>query len=107
MPSPIWSIPLELTNFNIITSVLGGFVSLFGLVSYLLKEHYYLSEARKMKSSRMKLGKRTCADGIKLSPSSSALASDLRVPTSSAQGTTPSAATRACPMPSARSTLIP
>lgn len=46
----IWSIPLELTNFNIITSVLGGFVSLFGLVSYLLKEHYFLSEARKHSS---------------------------------------------------------
>lgn len=44
--SSVWTIPLELTNFNTIVSVLGGFVSLFGLVSYLLKEHYYLSEAR-------------------------------------------------------------
>ncbi|KAG9258891.1 Cation/H+ exchanger [Emericellopsis atlantica] len=45
MAPNIWAVPLELTNFNIITSVLGGFVSLFGLVSYLLKEHYFMSEA--------------------------------------------------------------
>ncbi|KAJ1326177.1 sodium/hydrogen antiporter [Microdochium nivale] len=36
---------LALTNFNIVVSVLGGWVSLFGLVSYLLKENFYLSEA--------------------------------------------------------------
>ncbi|KAI1107324.1 Sodium/hydrogen exchanger family-domain-containing protein [Jackrogersella minutella] len=33
------------TNFNIVVSVLGGWISLFGLVSYLLKENFYLSEA--------------------------------------------------------------
>lgn len=37
----------SITNFNIIVSCLGGFISLFGLVSYLLKENFYLSEARK------------------------------------------------------------
>ncbi|TRX96534.1 hypothetical protein FHL15_002806 [Xylaria flabelliformis] len=37
---------LEITNFNLVVSVLGGWVSLFGLVSYLLKENFYLSEAR-------------------------------------------------------------
>ena len=37
---------LAVTNFNIVVSVLGGWVTLFGLVSYLLKEHFYLSEAR-------------------------------------------------------------
>ncbi|OTA96728.1 hypothetical protein M434DRAFT_67038 [Hypoxylon sp. CO27-5] len=36
---------LSLTNFNIVVSVLGGWISLFGLVSYLLKENFYLSEA--------------------------------------------------------------
>ncbi|KAH6621343.1 Sodium/hydrogen exchanger family-domain-containing protein [Chaetomium sp. MPI-SDFR-AT-0129] len=36
---------LATTNFNIILSVLGGWVSLFGLVSYLCKESFYLSEA--------------------------------------------------------------
>lgn len=36
---------LAATNFNIILSVLGGWVSLFGLVSYLCKESFYLSEA--------------------------------------------------------------
>ncbi|OKL59190.1 hypothetical protein UA08_05881 [Talaromyces atroroseus] len=36
---------LELSNFNIVCSVLGGFVTLFGLVSYLCKERFYLSEA--------------------------------------------------------------
>jgi len=37
---------LAVTNFNIVLAVLGGWVSLFGLVSYLLKETIYLSEAR-------------------------------------------------------------
>lgn len=37
---------LDLSNFNIVVSLLGGWVSLFGLVSYLLKETFYLSEAR-------------------------------------------------------------
>ena len=37
---------LALSNFNIVCAVLGGFVTLFGLVSYLLKEKFYLSEAR-------------------------------------------------------------
>ncbi|KAI0137314.1 Sodium/hydrogen exchanger family-domain-containing protein [Xylariales sp. AK1849] len=36
---------LSVTNFNITVSVLGGFISLFGLVSYLLKENFYMSEA--------------------------------------------------------------
>ncbi|KAK5661523.1 hypothetical protein OQA88_11427 [Cercophora sp. LCS_1] len=36
---------LAITNFNIVLAVLGGWISLFGLVSYLLKENYYLSEA--------------------------------------------------------------
>lgn len=39
---------LAITNFNIVCSVLGGFVTLFGLVSYLFKEKFYLSEARKL-----------------------------------------------------------
>lgn len=36
---------LSLTNFNIVCAVLGGFITIFGLVSYLLKEKFYLSEA--------------------------------------------------------------
>lgn len=36
---------LELANFNIVCATLGGFISLFGLVSYLCKERFYLSEA--------------------------------------------------------------
>ncbi len=44
---PIWAAPIASTNFNVATALLGGFISLFGLVSYLLKEHFYLSEARK------------------------------------------------------------
>lgn len=46
MADNIWAVPLALSNFNIVVAVLGGFISLFGLVSYLLKENYYLSEAR-------------------------------------------------------------
>ncbi|KAJ4150868.1 hypothetical protein LMH87_011597 [Akanthomyces muscarius] len=42
---PIWAAPIASTNFNVVTALLGGFISLFGLVSYLLKEHFYLSEA--------------------------------------------------------------
>ncbi|OAA70600.1 Na(+)/H(+) antiporter 2 [Cordyceps fumosorosea ARSEF 2679] len=42
---PIWAAPIAPTNFNVVTALLGGFISLFGLVSYLLKEHFYLSEA--------------------------------------------------------------
>lgn len=38
---------LAITNFNIVVSVLGGWISLFGLVSYLCKENFYLSEARR------------------------------------------------------------
>ncbi|CAL5872332.1 uncharacterized protein PFLUO_LOCUS6594 [Penicillium psychrofluorescens] len=36
---------LSLINFNIVCATLGGFISLFGLVSYLCKERFYLSEA--------------------------------------------------------------
>ncbi|KAJ9300901.1 hypothetical protein DTO271G3_2065 [Paecilomyces variotii] len=36
---------LDLGNFNIVCATLGGFISLFGLVSYLCKERFYLSEA--------------------------------------------------------------
>lgn len=36
---------LVVTNFNIVCSVLGGFITVFGLVSYLFKEKFYLSEA--------------------------------------------------------------
>ena len=38
---------LALINFNIVCATLGGFISLFGLVSYLCKEQFYLSEACK------------------------------------------------------------
>lgn len=36
---------LAITNFNIVCASTGGFITLFGLVSYLLKERFYLSEA--------------------------------------------------------------
>ena len=38
---------LAVTDFNIVCAVLGGFVTLFGLFSYLLKEKFCLSEACK------------------------------------------------------------
>ncbi|KAF4581931.1 Na(+)/H(+) antiporter 2 [Ophiocordyceps camponoti-floridani] len=41
----VWAIPLELSNYNVIVALLGGFISLFGLVSFLLKENFYLSES--------------------------------------------------------------
>ncbi|EUC33706.1 hypothetical protein COCCADRAFT_95438 [Bipolaris zeicola 26-R-13] len=36
---------LAINNFNIVCATLGGFITLFGLVSYLMKEKFYLSEA--------------------------------------------------------------
>lgn len=36
---------LAVDNFNIVCATAGGFITLFGLVSYLLKEKFYLSEA--------------------------------------------------------------
>jgi NhaP-type Na+/H+ or K+/H+ antiporter len=36
---------LAVVNFNIVCATAGGFVTLFGLVSYLFKEKFYLSEA--------------------------------------------------------------
>lgn len=36
---------LSVVNFNIVCATLGGFITCFGLVSYLLKEKFYLSEA--------------------------------------------------------------
>lgn len=48
MADNIWEIPLQVTHFNIIVALLGGFILIFGLVSYQLKENYYLSEARKL-----------------------------------------------------------
>ncbi|PFH61552.1 hypothetical protein XA68_17055 [Ophiocordyceps unilateralis] len=41
----IWDVPLRPSNFNVSLALLGGFVSLFGLVSFLVKENFYLSEA--------------------------------------------------------------
>ncbi|KAL2863793.1 putative Na/H antiporter [Aspergillus lucknowensis] len=36
---------LSLINFNVVCATLGSFISVFGLVSYLFKERFYLSEA--------------------------------------------------------------
>jgi NhaP-type Na+/H+ or K+/H+ antiporter len=36
---------LAVVNFNIVCATLGGFITVFGLVSYLFKEKFYLSEA--------------------------------------------------------------
>ncbi|GAO18263.1 hypothetical protein UVI_02037410 [Ustilaginoidea virens] len=52
MADTIWAVPLAVTDFNVAVAFLGGFISLFGLVSYLLKENYYMSEARESKVPR-------------------------------------------------------
>ncbi|KAE9981870.1 hypothetical protein BLS_004248 [Venturia inaequalis] len=36
---------LAVVSFNIVCATLGGFIAVYGLVSYLLKERYYMSEA--------------------------------------------------------------
>jgi hypothetical protein len=49
MGTTLWTLPLSHSGFNVAVAVLGGFLSTFGLVSYLLKEHYYLPEARELR----------------------------------------------------------
>ncbi|EEQ32521.1 Na+/H+ antiporter [Microsporum canis CBS 113480] len=51
---------LAVTNFNVVCATLGGFITLFGLVSYLFKEQFYLSEAY------YALGNREALDDITL-----------------------------------------
>ena len=36
----------RISNFNKVVATAGGFLTLFGLVSFLLKEKFYLGEAR-------------------------------------------------------------
>jgi hypothetical protein len=36
---------LDISNFNLACAILGGFTTLFGLVSYVVKHKIYLSEA--------------------------------------------------------------
>jgi hypothetical protein len=45
---------LGLVNFNIVCAVLGGFVALFGLVSFVVKEKFYLSESCMSSPTRCK-----------------------------------------------------
>ena len=42
---------LVVTDFNIVCATLGGFITLFGLVSFLLKERMFLSEPRMLLES--------------------------------------------------------
>lgn len=44
---------LDLSNFNIVCAVLGGFTAAFGLISFLAKEKFYLSEACMLRDCRM------------------------------------------------------
>ena len=42
------TLEFRVSDFNTLVAFLGGFLSLFGLVSYLIKEHFYLSETRRL-----------------------------------------------------------
>jgi hypothetical protein len=57
---------LAVDNFNIVCATLGGFISLFGLVSYLCKERFYLSETCKchsnLKQAEMRKGEENGRD---------------------------------------------
>lgn len=46
MPSTQEILEFKISNFNIVAATLGGFLTIFGLVSYLLKEKLYVGEAR-------------------------------------------------------------
>ena len=37
---------LVITNFNVVCATLGAFITLFGLISFLVKERLFLSEPR-------------------------------------------------------------
>ena len=39
------TLDFKVSNFNRVAATVGGFLSVFGLVSYLLKEKFYLGEA--------------------------------------------------------------
>ena len=45
MPSASEILEFKVSNFNRVAAIAGGFLSIFGLVSYLLKEKFYLGEA--------------------------------------------------------------
>ena len=45
MPPVSEILEFKVTNFNRVAAIVGGFLSVFGLVSYLLKENFYLGEA--------------------------------------------------------------
>lgn len=53
---------LDVNNFNIVISVVGGWISLFGLVSYLCKENFYLSEACEYPICPQPMQMKTCVD---------------------------------------------
>jgi hypothetical protein len=55
---------LAINNFNIVCATLGGFITLFGLVSYLMKEKFYLSEACKLECAIMHLRKEAGERGM-------------------------------------------
>lgn len=45
MPSASEILEFKVSNFNRVAAACGGFLSVFGLVSYLLKEKFHLGEA--------------------------------------------------------------
>ena len=45
MASPEEILTFKVSNFNRAAATIGGFLSVFGLVSYLCKERFYLGEA--------------------------------------------------------------
>ncbi len=38
---------IDVNELSLVTSILGGYIILYGLVSFFIKERLYLSEARK------------------------------------------------------------
>ena len=45
MPSASDILEFKISNFNRVAATVGGFLSVFGLVSYLLKEKFHFGEA--------------------------------------------------------------
>ena len=51
---------LSLVNFNIVCATFGGFITVYGLVSHLCKEKFYLSESCTWVVTHLPIARVTC-----------------------------------------------
>ncbi len=56
MPTTSEILEFKISNFNRVAAITGGFLSILGLFSYLLKERFYVGEACKLTAMVLTLG---------------------------------------------------